>query len=102
MYEKLGADGTKQTITLNYLSFPLRRQGGDDNDQSKVEGMHNECLVVKLKVIQNLIDNIKDQNQEETVIKYASAFDFKRSACPKANRIEYLKAVPHLWQSLHS
>ena len=71
----------------------LLRRGGDDNNQSKVEGIHNECLAVKLKVIQNLIINIKDLNQEDTIIEYASTFNFKRSACPKVGRIQYLKKL---------
>ena len=41
-------------------------------------------------VIQNLIDNIKDQNQEDTVTEYALVFNFKRSACSKTKGIEYL------------
>ena len=48
-----------------------------------------QCFAVKLKMIQNLIDNIKDQNYEE----YASAFGFKRLVCSKAKRIEYLRKV---------
>ena len=59
----------------------------------QIEGIRSERLAVKLKVIQNLIDNIKDQNQENTVIEYASAFGFKRSACSKTKKIEYLKKL---------
>ena len=93
LYEKVDADCTKQTKTLNYLSRPVRHQGGDNNNQSKVEEIHNEYLTVKLKVIRNLIDNIKDQNQENIIIEYASAFNFKRSACSKAEKIEYFKRL---------
>lgn len=92
LYEKVDANGAKQT-TLNYSSRPVRHRGGDNNAQSKVEEIRNECLAVKLKVIHYLIDNIEDQNQEETIIEYASAFDFKRSACSNAKRIEYLKKL---------
>lgn len=36
LYKKVDADGTKQTITLNYLLHPVRCHGGEDKDQSKV------------------------------------------------------------------
>ena len=44
-------------------------------------------------MIRNLIDNIKDQNQENIIIEYALAFNFKRSACSKAEKIEYFKRL---------
>ena len=44
LYEKVDADCTKQTKTLNYFSRPVRNPGGDNNNQSNVEGIHNEYL----------------------------------------------------------
>ena len=40
-----------------------------------------------------MIDNVKDQNQEDSLIDYAPTFGFRRSACSKAKRIDYLKKV---------
>ena len=53
-------------------------------------------------MIQNLIDNIKDQNQEDTIIKYASVFYLKRPACSKAKRIEYLKKLFFIYGKDHT
>ena len=47
LYKEINADGTEQTIILNYLSLLVRHCGGDGNDQSKVRGIQNECLAVK-------------------------------------------------------
>ena len=62
-------------------------------------------LRVNLKVNQNLIYNIKDQNQEDTEIEYASVFDFKRSVCFKPKGTEYLKKqffIYSSWRRLYS
>ena len=53
-------------------------------------------------MIQNLIDNIKDQNQEDTIIEYVSVFYLKRPACSKAKRIEYLKKLFFIYGKDHT
>ena len=59
LYKKIDTDGTKQTITLNYLSHPVRCCGGHNNDHGKLKWICNECLANKLKMIQNPISKIR-------------------------------------------
>ena len=52
LYEKVDNDLEK----LQYSSRPIR--GCQEN---KLEVIHNECEAVKQKVVENLLNNVKDQ-----------------------------------------
>ena len=51
-----------------------------------------ECRTVKKKIIENLIFNIGNQSQKNTIVEFSSAFDLQRS-CDKATRLECLKKL---------
>ena len=86
LFTKVDSSGEEHTITLQASSRPTR------NVESKLEKITKECRDVKKKIVDNLIGNIKDQNQKNTIVEFASSFDFTRK-CNKDARIECLKQL---------
>ena len=82
MYEK-----KDHTITLNYTHRPSRHA-----EQDKVVLIRSALLLVKEKIVQNLVDNVDDQNQKGTIVEFASAFDLSRKY-DKSTRVSHLKQL---------
>ena len=85
-YEKFGEKGNKNTITLNHQHRPSRRS------MSKIELINEESKELKRRIIANLIENVEDQSQKETIVQFVSAFDLSKK-CDKATRISYIKEL---------
>ena len=63
----------KGTITFNYTHRPTRNENKD-----KVQNIKKLANNIKTSAIKNVIGNVADQSQKDTLVEYASAFDFKR------------------------
>ena len=61
-YEKFDDKGNKNTITLNHQHQPSRRS------TSKIELINEESKELKGRIIANLIENVEDQSQKETMV----------------------------------
>ena len=68
-YEIFDEKDNKNTITLNHQHRPSRRS------MSKTELINEESKELKGRIIANLIENVEDQSQKETIVEFASAFD---------------------------
>ena len=97
-------NNTKHTILLNHQHRPSRNQAA-----SKVEIIKNLGQSIKVSIIENMIQNITDQSQSETLVEYASAFDMRRrigleeriQLLKKLHTIygtNYVHNVPHNWE----
>ena len=85
-YEKFDDKDNKNTITLNHQHRPSRRS------MSKIELINEESKELKGRIIANLIENVEDQSQKETIVQFVSAFDLSKK-CDKATRISYIKEL---------
>ena len=85
-YEIFDEKGNKNTITLNHQHRPSRRS------MSKIELINEESKELKGRIIANLIENVEDQSQKETIVQFVSAFDLSKK-CDKATRISYIKEL---------
>ena len=87
IYEKINnSTSEKHSIPLQYSSRHTRRV------ESKLDIILGECRTVKKKIIENLIFNIGNESQKNTIVEFSSAFDLQRS-CDKATRLECLKKL---------
>lgn len=59
-------------------------------NKDKVATIKKEAVTLKEQVKRNLIDNATDQNQESTIVEFASAFDFTRKV-DKDSRLKHIK-----------
>ena len=84
IYEK-DQDGSKHTITLNYQHRPSR-------NSNKLDEIRKESNSLKQSIISNLVENVEDQSQKQTIVEFASAFDLSRR-CGKDTRINYVKQL---------
>ena len=66
-------DGRKGTIILNYTHRPTRKENKD-----KVQSIKKLASDIKASVVKNMIENVADQSQKDTLVEYTSAFDFKQ------------------------
>ena len=80
-YEIFDEKGNKNTITLNHQHRPSRRS------MSKTELINEESKELKGRIIANLIENVEDQSQKETIVEFASL------KCNKVTRISYIKEL---------
>ena len=63
---------------------------------SKVQLIKTEGLSLKDQVVKNLIENAEDQNQEGTIVQFASAFDLQRKM-DKETRISFIRKLHHVY-----
>ena len=61
-------------------------------NKNKIERIITESKGIKEKTMSNLTTNIKDKNQRNTIVEFASALGFAWK-CDKATHIECLKQV---------
>ena len=60
-------------IALNFTHRPARGGGGD-----RLEKLKTDAEDINVKIVENLVNNIIDQNQSGTIFEYASCFDLHR------------------------
>ena len=63
----------KGTITLTYTHRSTRNE-----NNKKVQSIKKLANDIKTSVIKNMIENVADQSQKDTLVEYASAFNFKQ------------------------
>ena len=73
-------------ISLNYTHRPSRKE------TDRLSGLKKEAESVKQEVVTNLIENITDQNQTDSLFEFASAFDLHRPL-DLEERVRYIKEL---------
>ena len=63
----------KGTITLTYTHRSTRNE-----NNKKVQSIKKLANDIKASVIKNMIENVADQSQKDTLVEYTSAFNFKQ------------------------
>ena len=64
--------GHGNTITLNYNHRPSR------GEPVKIELIQTMVVDIKQSIIQNIIENVSEQMQADTLVEFSSGFDKKR------------------------
>ena len=83
-------------LTPNYTHHPGRRA----NTETKVEKLKREAEALRISIIQNLKENIADQNQEGTLVEFASCFDMNRNlSCDE--RLALLRELHNIYCSTY-
>ena len=78
------------SITLNYNHRPARGQPG------KIESIKSMAAAIKTSMIQNIIENVSDQMQSDTLVEFASCMDMKHTI-EFPERLELLKKLHTLY-----
>ena len=78
-------------INLNFNHRPSR---GVDN---RLEKLKEEAEELKKKIVVNMIDNVNDQAQGDTLIEYASAFDMHRKILDLDQRLVYIEKLGDIY-----
>ena len=86
------------------LQYPHKPRRGTVLKKSEI--IKEEAADLKKQIIENLIENISDQSQVNTIVEFSSLFDLKRQI-ELEERIEYLKklhssyCIPYTLQLKH-
>ena len=88
--------GNIQTITLNVSSKSNRaRKGVIITD--KIQLIRNKAEELKNQITANMMENVEDQSQADTIVEYSSAFDMHRTCLTFEERIEYVQQLSSIY-----
>ena len=88
---EINVKDSSHKIILNFNHRPSR-----NSVITKIEAIQQFKEKLKESTVTNIVENINDQSQKDTLIEFASAFDMTRPISLN-NRIEYIRKLHTLY-----